>query len=315
MPSIITGIIGGVQGASAAHNAANAQVNGYNQSAADLWKQVAAANPILANNANYWGDAVKSTASSGATGLNNAMWGGNQQLAPFTSNGWTASNNLSNLTGAGFNFNPSMSTLESTPGYQFALQEGQKAIDSSMSARGLGDSGAALKAGANYAEGLASTTYQNAFNNALSTYNSNVNSLLPQANMGLTASNLVAGNLMNAARYSGDINMAGTQYAGNAQISAGNNIANNLTNFGVYQGNGAANSGAAIANGDLNAANAWNGTLSGIGNGLTSLAMAGFGPGGGWSFGNMGTNLGGMWRGGGSNGPNYTQGGSMGQII
>jgi hypothetical protein len=297
MPSIITGIIGGVQGASAAHNAANAQVNGYGQAASDLWQQVAAANPTLSNAAGYWGDAVKSTASTAATGMDNAMWGGNMQLSPYTSAGSTASNNLSNLTTAGFNFNPS--NLENTPGYQFTLQQGEKQLDNSMASRGMYGSGEALMAGTNYAEGLAQNTYQNAFNNALSTYNTNVNSLLPQASMGLTAGNQVANNLMAAARYNGDINLTGTQYAGNMNMGAANNIASNLTNFGVYQANTAANSGAAIANGDLNAANAWNGTLSSIGSGLTPLAMAGFGA-GGWSPGNIAPNLGSMY-------PNYSQ--------
>jgi hypothetical protein len=297
MPSIITGIIGGVQGASAAHNAANAQVNGYGQAASDLWKQVAAANPTLSNAASYWGDAVKGTASTAASGVDNAMWGGNMQLSPYTTAGSTAANNLSNLTSAGFHFDPSQ--VQNTPGYQFTMDQGEKAIANQMASRGLSNSGEALQAGTQYAENLASTTYQNAFNNALSTYNTNVNSLMPQTQTGLTAGNQVANNLMAAARYNGDINLTGTQYAGNANMGAANTIASNLTNFGVYQANTAANSGAAIANGDLNAANAWNGTLSSIGSGLTPLAMAGFGA-GGWSPGNIAPNLGSMY-------PNYSQ--------
>jgi hypothetical protein len=57
-------------------------------------------------------------------------------------------------------------TLEQTPGYQFNLAQGLKSVQNSAAARGLGNSGAALKGAASYATGLADSTYQNQFNNA-----------------------------------------------------------------------------------------------------------------------------------------------------
>jgi len=60
--------------------------------------------------------------------------------------------------------------LEATPGYQFNLQQGLKAAQSSAAARGLGVSGAALKGAATYATGLADSTYQNQFNNQQTRY-------------------------------------------------------------------------------------------------------------------------------------------------
>ena len=53
-------------------------------------------------------------------------------------------------------FNPSMSWLQQFPGYQFALQQGLGAVQSSSIASGA--SGNAITGAANYAEGLASTT-------------------------------------------------------------------------------------------------------------------------------------------------------------
>jgi hypothetical protein len=53
--------------------------------------------------------------------------------------------------------------LEQTPGYQFTLDQGLKATQSAMAARGLGASGAALKGAAAYATGLANKTYQDQF--------------------------------------------------------------------------------------------------------------------------------------------------------
>lgn len=60
---------------------------------------------------------------------------------------------------------PTMKQLAATPGYQFALQQGLQATQNSYAAQGLGQSGAALKGAAGYAQGLATTTYQNQYEN------------------------------------------------------------------------------------------------------------------------------------------------------
>ena len=73
-----------------------------------------------------------------------------------------------------FNFNDTQAQLEATPGYQFNLSQGLKATQNSAAARGLGVSGAAQKGAASYASGLADTTYQNQFSNALNTYQTNL---------------------------------------------------------------------------------------------------------------------------------------------
>lgn len=101
-----------------------------------------------------------------------------KNLAPFMNAGTSALSALQGLTGtdAGGNgmgaltqpFQPTMQQLESTPGYQFTLQQGQQATQNSYAAQGLGQSGAAQKGAAQYAENLASTTYQQQFSNYLS---------------------------------------------------------------------------------------------------------------------------------------------------
>lgn len=50
-------------------------------------------------------------------------------------------------------------SIENTPGYQFRFGEGMKAVESSSAARGLGLSGATLKALARYGSNLASQEY------------------------------------------------------------------------------------------------------------------------------------------------------------
>ncbi len=53
--------------------------------------------------------------------------------------------------------------LEATPGYQWTLGQGLKSTQSARAARGLGVSGSALRGAAEYATGLADSTYKNQF--------------------------------------------------------------------------------------------------------------------------------------------------------
>jgi hypothetical protein len=93
-------------------------------------------------------------------------------LLPYNTAGQTA---VSNIQGTpAFDFQPTQAQLEATPGYQFSLGQGLNATQNSFAAQGLGSSGNALTGAANYAEGLAGTTYQNQFQNALSTYQTNL---------------------------------------------------------------------------------------------------------------------------------------------
>lgn len=82
------------------------------------------------------------------------------QLSPYTQAGGQALGQLSGALTSGFDF-------ESDPGYQFRLSEGQKALERSLASRGLSQSGAALKAAQEYGQGLASQTYQDAYNRYL----------------------------------------------------------------------------------------------------------------------------------------------------
>jgi len=60
-----------------------------------------------------------------------------------------------------------LATLENTPGYQFALQQGNAAITAADAASGKTSSGNEKIALANYNQGLAGTTYQNYIQNLL----------------------------------------------------------------------------------------------------------------------------------------------------
>ena len=63
--------------------------------------------------------------------------------------------------------------LANEPGYQFRLSQGQKALDQSAAARGNLRTGGQIKAFNDYSQNYASQEYENAWNRALGTYNTN----------------------------------------------------------------------------------------------------------------------------------------------
>lgn len=130
-------------------------------------------------------------------------------------------------------------TLEKTPGYQFNLTQGLKAVQNSASFRGLGVSGAALKGAAAFTTGLADNTYQNQFSNAITNQANAYNRLKGLVDTGENAS-AQTGTAGTAAANTA----AGAQIgAGNAQAAAANatggavnNFANNAAGYAAYSG-------------------------------------------------------------------------------
>jgi len=90
-----------------------------------------------------------------------------QLLSPFVQMGYQGGNmlmdQLPQLTAP---INMNQQTLEQTPGYKFALNQGLSATQNQMTKMGLGQSGAAAAAAGKYATGLADQTYQQQFNDA-----------------------------------------------------------------------------------------------------------------------------------------------------
>src|SRR5262249_46306478 len=102
--------------------------------------------------------------------------------APYTTLGQSTSQSLLNAlqpggylaTGWNQTFTaPTAAQAAATPGFQFQLQQGLNALQNSAAARGGLLSTGTAKNLNNYAQGVASTNYQNTFNNALQAYNTN----------------------------------------------------------------------------------------------------------------------------------------------
>lgn len=166
MPLVAVGgsLIGGLLASHAAGKAANAQAGAANQAGA-----------LIQNNANK------------ALGQQSTALGNEQSnLAPYTQAGTTA---LSNL-GAMQPFSaPTAAQAEATPGYQFQLQQGEKALQNSAAARGGLLSGGTAKAINDYAQGQASTNYGNTYNQALQAYQTNFGNQFGLANLGANSAN------------------------------------------------------------------------------------------------------------------------------
>ena len=162
--------------------------------------------------------------------------------------------------------NISQADLEATPGYGFTLSQGLKSVQNSAAAKGLGVSGSALKGAASYATGLADSTYQNRFMDALqqnaqlfgqqqqnfanqTTNTTNAyNRLMGIANVGQNSAALTA----SAGLQTGN-NISGAYIGqGNAQaagyLAQGKAMSNAATGAGAFLSNGIGNSGNGSSN-------------------------------------------------------------------
>lgn len=146
------------------------------------------------------------------------------------------SNRLNELTAP---ITMDQATLEKTPGYQFNLKQGLKAAQNSAAARGLGTSGAAFKGAESFASGLADSTYQNQFNNAVTNQTNAYKRLLELAGLGETSANNL-GVFRNKVGQSQGTNTIGAGDARGAAVgAAGNAVANGLQSAATsYVGGG-----------------------------------------------------------------------------
>lgn len=157
---------------------------------------------------------------------------------------------------------PTAAQAASTPGYQFALNQGLNAMQNSAAARGTLLSGGTLKGLNNYAQGMASTNYQQVYNNAFNQYLNNQNTFYQnqgnqyQRLMGLTGM---------GANMTGNLGGAIQQGAGNLAGIYGQNTASMAQLLGAQ--------GAAQASGTIGGANALQGMFSGIGNTAMNVGL------------------------------------------
>jgi hypothetical protein len=164
MGGIVSSVIGGVTGAVGSAEAANSQVSGEKKAINSLTNWY--------NTAQGYQDPYVNAGKNALTTLTGQL---PDLIKPITMD---------------------QATLEQTPGYQFQLNQGLQAVQNSYAAKGLGSSGAALRGAADYASGLASSNYQQQFNNALTNKQFTLGTLMGLTGVGQTAANVSSGNAL-----------------------------------------------------------------------------------------------------------------------
>ena len=219
-------VVSGLIGASASKSAASSAAKSADRSAE---AQLTAARETNALNERIYNETVARNEPSRQLGLN-AL----QQLSGMTT--------------------PQRPTgFTEDPGYRFALQEGQDAMNRRASAGGMRLSGAAIKDAGSYATGMASQQYGDWWNRERNLNDTAFNRTASVAGVGQTATNA--------------IDAAGSGYAssvGNTNMNAAGNVGNALMAGGQ-----------ARASGYLGQANALQGTIGGLAN-TAGLAYGGY---------------------------------------
>jgi len=177
---------------------------------------------------------AQAAATRQATALQREMYNTTRNdLAQYREVGGKYTNELDRAM-PGLTKNFAMSDFEKDPGYDFRMQEGQKALERSAAARGGATGGAALKALSRYGQDYASNEYSNAYNRFGQDRDQRFNKLSSLANMGQSAA---AGSAQAAQNFG---NQAGQNIIGAGNAQAASQIASgNAWSNAVEQGMGA----------------------------------------------------------------------------
>jgi len=177
--------------------------------------------------------AAKSAAAAqeqAAQAANETEWKMYQQsrkdLEPWRKQGAQSLSQLAGMMRPGTDMTTRFSSqdFQADPGYQFRLQQGNQGLNRSQAARGMLNSGAALKAAMKFGQGLASDEYQNAYNRWAQQNSDIYNRLAGLANTGQQTSNQLAqlsGNY--ASQYGQNIGQAANARASAYAAKAGAN--------------------------------------------------------------------------------------------
>jgi len=247
-------LVSGIMGARAADDAAK--------------KQAAAGNKAAG---------IATAAGQQATDAQNqATAAANANSQPFIQAGQGAVSNLSQLMAPGGQLTqgygqftaPTAEQAAQTPGYQFQLQQGLSALQNSAAARGGLLSTGTAKNLEQYAQGVASSNYQNTYSNALNAYNTNFNTFNTGQNNLYNRLYGLAGMGANSASSLNSVNQAGA-----------NNLTGNMLHTAQLVGNDIMGVGNAQAAGIVGGSNALTGGIQGMANaagqGITLASLMG----------------------------------------
>lgn len=145
---------------------------------------------------------------------------GQQNLAPWLSAGKQALGEQQTLLGLNGDSSGALRSLQSSPGYQFRLNQGKKQLNAGLSARGGMGSGKSLVAGTNYNQDYAATEYGN-----------RLNQLAGVANTGQTTGNTLGQMGSNYAQNQGNLWANNANAQGAAGIAGANARQSGISNI------------------------------------------------------------------------------------
>ena len=214
--------------------------------------------------------------------------------------------------GADFSFTGK--DLASEPGYQFGLNQGTQGIERGQAARGNFLSGAAMKELTRFNEDYAGTKFNEGFNRAYNTHNTNLTGRLNEYNTNLTRrqnewnTNLGAYNQNRNTIYNFLTGVSNTGQASAARVGANNqqvanSVGNNLMSAGNAQAASIVSGSNALSSGLNQAANSFNSNGTNSASGWNNLLSS-------FNYGRSGNN----YNGSSTNfsAPNYTNTMDMG---
>lgn len=218
--------------------------------------QVGADNTAIGN--------ISGAQQAAQSGITQAVQGGNQilsnvygtdtsNLSPYLQAGQQGISSLASMLQPGgaltqqFSYSPT--DLQNDPGYQFQLQQGSQAIGRQAAAQGQSLGGGEKAALSQYSQGLADTTYNNAYNRALTTFQTNRQNTLAPLSTLIGAGQNASGQLQSAGQQYGSQSssnlLQGAQYSGNVGLQSQSEVAQLLQSIGN------AKAGGSLAQGQL----------------------------------------------------------------
>lgn len=254
-------IIQALVGSSQTSKAVNAQVNAGNTADTTLGAGLAAGQAGITN-----------ATAAGQSGVTGALDSTNAAYSPYLAAGSQGITSLASQLAPGGDLTtqfsaPTAAQAEATPGYQFQLSQGEQGINRAAAAGGSAPgSGGTEAALSQYNQGLAATNYNNVYNQALTTFQTNhANNLAGAttlANAGETALPGYTASNLGGAEYSGTLGETGAQSNANLGQTESENVASNELGIGNAKAAGS------IAQGNI-----WGNFANNVGtNAATALA-------------------------------------------
>ncbi len=264
------GLISGILGNKAAKKAAAVQAAAAAKAANDLNLKTGQVNQDLTDTARTVGDQARTAAGESTARVDQATGSANALLNPYIDTGSKASGLLSTALDSSGHM-PTMDEIQIDPGYNFRLQEGEKALQSRAAALGLATGGGTLKAINNYAQQNASQEYANAFARFQQNRQNNISNLLSVSGQGLNAAGTAGSNLLTGGKYGADLNYNSTTYAGDKNYGAVDQAGQNSLNTAGKVADLTTGGAAATAGGIVGGNNA---LASGIGQAANAVTSA-----------------------------------------